>query len=33
MRERVAVYGGTLAAGAAEGGGFELRAELPLAAP
>ena len=33
MRERVAVYGGTLATGAAEGGGFELRAELPLAAP
>ena len=33
MRERVAVYGGTLTAGAAAGGGFELRAELPLAAP
>jgi signal transduction histidine kinase len=33
MRERVAVYGGTLSTGAAEGGGFELRAELPLAAP
>ena len=33
MRERVAVYGGRLSAGAAEGGGFELRAELPLAAP
>jgi signal transduction histidine kinase len=30
MRERVAVYGGTLTAGAADGGGFELRAELPL---
>jgi signal transduction histidine kinase len=33
MRERVAVYGGTLATGAAEGGGFELRADLPLVAP
>ena len=32
MRERVAVYGGTLTAGAAAGGGFELRAELPLEA-
>jgi signal transduction histidine kinase len=32
MRERVAVYGGALWTGAAEGGGFELRAELPLAA-
>lgn len=30
MQERVAVYGGTLATGAAEGGGFELRARLPL---
>jgi signal transduction histidine kinase len=30
MKERVAVYGGTLTSGAAEGGGFELRAELPL---
>ena len=30
MRERVSVYGGTLTAGAAEGGGFELSAELPL---
>jgi signal transduction histidine kinase len=30
MKERVAVYGGTLWAGAAEGGGFVLRAELPL---
>jgi signal transduction histidine kinase len=30
MKERVAVYGGTLVSGAAEGGGFELRAELPL---
>ncbi len=33
MRERVAVYGGRLSAGAAQDGGFELRAELPLAAP
>jgi signal transduction histidine kinase len=33
MRERVAVYGGTLSTGAAAGGGFELRADLPLAAP
>jgi signal transduction histidine kinase len=33
MKERVGVYGGTLVSGAAEGGGFELRAELPLAAP
>ena len=32
MRERVGVYGGELAVGAAEGGGYELRAELPLAA-
>lgn len=32
MRERVAVYGGTLTTGAADGGGFELRAELPVAA-
>jgi signal transduction histidine kinase len=30
MRERVAVYGGTLSADGAEGGGFELCAELPL---
>jgi signal transduction histidine kinase len=33
MRERVGVYGGTLTTGPAEGGGFELRAELPMAAP
>jgi signal transduction histidine kinase len=33
MRERVAVYGGTLTTGPAEGGGFELRAELPLGTP
>jgi signal transduction histidine kinase len=32
MRERVAVFGGTLVAGAGERGGFELRAELPLGA-
>src|SRR3954462_6366694 len=30
MRERVAVYGGHLFAGTADGGGYELRAELPL---
>jgi signal transduction histidine kinase len=30
MRERVQVYGGSLSAGAADGGGFELSAELPL---
>jgi signal transduction histidine kinase len=33
MRERVAMYGGALSAAGAEGGGFELRAELPLATP
>ena len=32
MRERVSVYGGALVARTAEGGGYELRAELPLAA-
>lgn len=30
MRERVAVYGGTLTTGAGAAGGYELRAELPL---
>jgi signal transduction histidine kinase len=30
MRERVAMYGGSLSAAAMEAGGFELRAELPL---
>jgi signal transduction histidine kinase len=33
MRERVAVYGGELVTGPAPGGGYELRAELPLEAP
>jgi signal transduction histidine kinase len=30
MQERVAVYGGRLTTGAADGGGFELQARLPL---
>ena len=30
MRERVALYGGALDVGAAEGGGFAVRARLPL---
>ena len=29
MRERVALFGGTFAAGARPGGGFEVRATLP----
>jgi signal transduction histidine kinase len=33
MRERVAMYGGALSATQLQGGGFELRAELPLVAP
>jgi signal transduction histidine kinase len=33
MRERVAMFGGALSASALQGGGFELRAELPLATP
>jgi signal transduction histidine kinase len=33
MRERVGVYGGTLSAGPAPGGGFRVVAELPYGAP
>jgi signal transduction histidine kinase len=32
MRERVALYGGDLSVGPRAGGGFEVRAELPLTA-
>jgi signal transduction histidine kinase len=32
MRERVALYGGTLDAGPRDGGGFVLRAQLPVEA-
>jgi signal transduction histidine kinase len=30
VRERVKIYGGTMSAGAAEGGGFVLHARFPL---
>jgi signal transduction histidine kinase len=33
MRERVAVYGGELVTGPAPGGGYELRADIPLEEP
>ena len=32
MRERVAVYGGTVQAGHLDGGGFQVRAMLPFEA-
>jgi signal transduction histidine kinase len=33
MRERVSLFGGSLAAGPRPGGGFLVRAQLPLASP
>jgi signal transduction histidine kinase len=33
MRERVAVYGGQFESGLVAGGGFRVRARMPLAAP
>jgi signal transduction histidine kinase len=33
MRERVRVYGGSLDAGADDGGGFAVRARLPVEEP
>ncbi len=33
MRERIGLYGGTLTAGPRRGGGFAVRAELPVASP
>jgi signal transduction histidine kinase len=33
MRERAAIFGGELETGAEDGGGFTVRARLPLMAP